>query len=84
MMTKNNLTQGALELFSAIAERCGLQYSHEFPPQIELKFVIPRQAALDFELILTFQETDELHIYVDRMNFVFFPFPQPQVIECFA
>jgi len=74
----------ALQLFQSLADKRGLKYSHEHPPHIDLKFVIPPQQQLDFELMLTLQEGDELFINVDDVRFSFFPFPKKEVVDVFS
>ena len=73
-----------LSLFSAIADRYSLQYSYEDPPKGLLKFVIPTQPKLSFELILTLQDADELCIYIGGVSFSFTLFPQQKTIDRFT
>jgi hypothetical protein len=86
-MPDSDRRREALQLFSGLAERHGLRWSHDFPAEIEISFTVPQQAGLDFRIDLTLQDDDELFIYVDGVRFSFFPFPRVDVVanfsECF-
>ena len=79
---RSDYTADALKLFTTIAERRGLHFSYEMPPYVELVFTMPKQG-LDFELTLTFQDVDELHINLEDVRFSYFPFAVPKRRESF-